>query len=54
MLGSKSLSLTDYQIEKICRKEKRKSTCVKNLREKRFNLNKGNLIEIPVIPYRGG
>ena len=48
-----SFSLTDYQIKKICKKEKRKLSCIKNLKEKRSNLLKGNHIEIPVIPYKG-
>ena len=47
-----SFSLTDYQIKKICKKDKRVSTCIKNLQNKRSNLQKGNLIEIPVIPYK--
>ena len=47
-----SFSLTDYQIKRICKKEKMKSTCIKNLQEKRSNLQKGNLIEIPVIPFK--
>ena len=51
-LGDKSFSLTDYQIKKICRYEKRESTCMKNLQEKKSNLQKGNFIEIPVIPYK--
>ena len=51
-LSDKSFSLTDYQIKKICKKDKRFSTCIKNLQEKRTNLQKGNLIEIPVIPYK--
>ena len=51
MLGNKSFSLSDYKIKKICEKEKRESICIKNLKEKRSNLKKGNLIEIPVIPY---
>ena len=50
--SDKSFSLTDYQIKKICKKDKRVATCIKNLREKRANLQKGNLIEIPVIPYK--
>ena len=50
--ADKSFSLTNYQIKKICKKEKKKSTCIKNLQEKRFNLQEGNLIEIPVIPYK--
>ena len=52
MMGDKSFSLTDYKIKKICKKEKRESICIKNLKEKRSNLKKGNLIEIPVIPYK--
>ena len=51
-LGNKSFSITDYQIKKICKKDRRELTCIKNLREKRFNLQKGNYIEIPVIPYK--
>ena len=53
LLDGKSLSVTDYQIKKICKKEKREFTCIKNLKEKRSNLQKGNHIEIPVIPYKG-
>ena len=52
-MGEKSLSITDFQIKKICKKEKRELTCIKNLREKRSYLQKGNHIEIPVIPYKG-
>ncbi len=52
IFGDKSFSLTDYQIRKICKNEKKKSLCIKNFQEKRYNLKKGNLIEIPVIPYK--
>ena len=48
----KSFSLTKFQINEICKKEKKKSTCIKNLQEKKYNLKKGNLIQIPVIPYK--
>ena len=48
---NESLSLTDYQIKKFCEKEKRVSLCIKNLKEKRSDLQKGKLIEIPVTPY---
>ena len=51
LMGEKSFSITDFQIKKICKKEKREFTCIKNLKEKRYNLQKGNHIEIPVIPY---
>ena len=51
--SNESFSLTDYQIERFCKKEKRVSLCIKKLQEKRSDLHKGNLIEIPVIPYKG-
>ncbi len=51
-VSSKSFSLTDYQIKKYCKEEKRVLSCIKNLKEKRSNLQKGNLIEIPVVPYK--
>ena len=52
LLVDKSFALTDYQIKKICKKEKMKSNCIKNMKDKRSNLQKGNFIEIPVIPYK--
>ena len=52
IFGYKSFSLTEYEIKKICKKEKRRSTCKNNLLEKKYNLQKGNQIEIPVIPYK--
>ena len=51
IFGDKSFSLSDYKIKKICEKEIRVSVCVKNLQKKRSDMQKGNLIEIPVIPY---
>ncbi len=50
--GNESFSLTDYQIKRFCKKEKRGFLCIKNLQEKRSDLEKGKLIEIPVIPYK--
>ena len=50
--SDESFSLTDYQIKKICKKEKIESICIKNLRKKIDSLEKGYLIEIPVIPYK--
>ena len=50
--SNKSLSLTDYQIKRFCAKEERVSLCIKNLQDKRSDLQKGKLIEIPVIPYK--
>ena len=51
-LSNESFSLTDYQIKKYCKKEKRVLSCIKDLQEKRSNLQKGKLIEIPVVIYK--
>ena len=51
--SNESFSLTDFQIERFCKKEKRISLCIKNLKEKRSDLQEGKLIEIPVKPYKG-
>ena len=50
--SDKTFSLSYYQIKIICKNERIKSTCIKNLEEKKSNLQKGNPIEIPVIPYK--
>ncbi len=50
--SDESFSLTDYQIKKICKKEKRELTCIRNLQEKRIDLQKGNKIEIPIKPFK--
>ena len=52
LLKGESFSLTDYQIKRLCVKEKRVSLCIKNLKLKRSDLQKGKLIEIPVTPYK--
>ena len=52
IFSDKSFSLTDFQIKKVCKKEKNESTCIKIMREKRYNLRKGIKIEIPVIPFK--
>ena len=51
-ISNESLSLTNYQIKKFCAKDKRLSLCIKNLKDKRSDLQKGKLIEIPVTPYK--
>ena len=50
--SNESFSLTDYQIKRFCAKEKRVSICIKNLQEKRSDLQKGKFIEIPIKPYK--
>ena len=49
---NKGFALNNYQIRKICKKERQKTTCIKNLKEKNINLLKGNRIKIPVIPFK--
>ncbi len=49
----KTLAFTDYQIKRICKNDKKVSICIKNLQKKRTDMQKGNLIEIPVLPYDG-
>ena len=50
--GEKSISLNDYQIKRICKRERKESICIKSLQKKKFDLQKGKSIEIPVIPYK--
>ena len=50
--SNESFSLTDFQIKRFCKKEKKVSLCIKNLKEKRSYLQEGKLIEIPVKPYK--
>jgi len=49
---NKAFPMSDYGIKNICRKEKRKSKCIKELKIKRLNLIKGKQIEIPVLPFK--
>ena len=51
-LSNESLSLTDFQIKRYCTKQKRISSCIEDLKEKRSKLQKGEHIEIPVAPYK--
>ena len=51
--SNESFSLTDFQIKRFCKKEKRVSLCIKKLQEKRSDLQEGKLVEIPVTPYQG-
>ena len=50
--SNESFSLTDHQIKRYCKKEVRIYSCIKDLKEKRSDLQKGKLIEIPVTPYK--
>ena len=50
--GLNAFSITNNEIYKICKKEVNKISCVKRLKINRYILEKGNPIEIPVIPYK--
>ena len=50
--SSAAYSLTNYQINEICQKKSKRTTCIKNLKLKKSNLFQGNQIEIPVIPFK--
>ena len=52
ILGGGSYSLSKYQIKNICKNEKRIASCIKDLQEKKSKLEKGNQVEIPVIPFK--
>ena len=50
--SNESFSLSNYQIKRFCAKKKSVSLCIKNLQDKRSDLQKGKIIEIPVKPYK--
>ena len=52
LFSNTAFSLTNFQIKRYCAKQKKVSSCIKDLQEKRSNLQKGNLIEIPIFPYK--
>ena len=52
IFSDRAFSLTNNQIKKICKKEKKVSNCIKKLQEKKFDLQEGKKIEIPVKPYK--
>jgi len=52
-INDKKLSaMTDYEIIKICKNERKKRNCIANLKERNINLLKGKRIKIPVIKYK--
>ena len=52
LFENNAYSLSDYRIKEICRKNPKRSTCIKNLNFKKLELLKGNKIEIPIIPFK--
>ena len=51
-ISNESFSLSNYQIRRYCAKEKKITLCIRKLQEKRSDLQKGKLIEIPITPYK--
>ena len=49
---SSAYSLSVYQMKEICQKKPKRSSCIKNLKLKKLNLEQGDIIEIPVIPLK--
>ena len=45
-------SRSNNQTTEICQQNRRASTCIKNLKLKKYDLLKGNQIDIPVIPFK--
>ena len=52
LFDNSAYSLSNYQIQEICQKKSKKSTCINNLKLKKLNLLQGKRIEIPVIPFK--
>ena len=52
LFSNAAFSLTNYQIKRYSAKQEKVTSCIKDLQEKKSNLQKGNLIEIPVFPYK--
>ena len=49
---NKVFSISDYRIKYICRKEKRRTKCINELKIKRLDLIQGKQIEIPGLPFK--
>ena len=52
LFSNDGLSLTNNEIIKLCKISRREQDCIRKLKIKRYNLNRGRPIEIPVIPYK--
>ena len=52
LFDNSAYSMSNYRIKQICQKAQRRSTCIKNLKSKKINLQQGNRIVIPVIPFK--
>ena len=44
--------LTNSEITQVCRKEKRIQECIREFKIRRYYLNRGKPIEIPIEPFK--
>tara|TARA_Y100000589_G_scaffold331952_1_gene388132 strand:+ start:1301 stop:1507 length:207 start_codon:yes stop_codon:yes gene_type:complete len=49
---SETFAITNFEIIKICRYQKKRKKCVERLKRNREFLDQGKPIEIPVLPFR--
>ncbi len=47
-----SFALTNNEIIKLCKRERRPQDCIKKVKVKRYKLNRGKPIEIIVVPFK--
>ena len=52
LFTNEGLTLTNNEIIKFCKNSRKKQDCIIKIKIKRYNLNRGKPIEIPVIPYK--
>ena len=52
LFENSAYSLSNYQIKQRCQNKPKRSSCIKNLKFKKLNLIQGDIIEIPVIPFK--
>ena len=52
VLTSETYPMSNYQIFKICKRERKEKACIKKLKLKRELIYEGKPIEIPVYPYK--
>ena len=52
IFGFHTLAISNYEIIRICRKQRNEKECKKKLKLNRDLLNKGKPIEIPVYNYK--
>ena len=52
LLSLETYSISNYQIDKICKRKRKEKECIKKLKLKRELIYEGKPIEIPVYPYK--